>query len=293
MVRSSADKRLNRLYSVMALVALAALFFSTAGLIWIKDAQALRVSMKRIIFEGPHRSDIITLMNNSADAKTYRLGWRRYRMDESRSLVNIEGDEAAAAEIKWAEDMIRYAPRRVTIPPGGSQQIRILLRRPRDLEAGEYRAHLWIITETEAEAFSPEDVQRPSGQSFRLTMQPALTMPIFVRHGQLEASARISDASLSRTENGAQMSFTLHRGGNRSLYGDLVLTCIGGGGDYIARQVRGIAVYPEVDKRFMTQAFTFPPEQASACSRVRVEYIADGNDSQYGGQLLASGEASL
>ena len=52
--------------------------------------------------------------------------------------------------------MIRYAPRRVTVPPGGSQQIRILLRRPRDLEPGEYRSHLWIVTEQAAKEFVPE-----------------------------------------------------------------------------------------------------------------------------------------
>lgn len=277
----------------MALVSVFMVFLSVAGLLWITEAQALRVSMKRIIFEGSKRSDIITIMNNTAKTQTYRLGLRRYRMDEERSLVRVDEGDVAGDALKWADKMIRYAPRRVTVPPGGSQQIRILLRRPRDLEAGEYRSHLWIITETEVADFQPDGGISSDQQSFRLTMQPAITLPIFVRHGDLKASASITDVQLSRTEDGGAISFALRRDGNRSLYGDLRVVCTGGRQEYVASHTRGIAVYTEVSKRIFDFEFKYSEEHVSDCSRVRVEYVSDRNDKLYGGEVMAQTQGSL
>lgn len=276
----------------MAFSAFVMFFMSVAGLLWINEAQALRISMKRIIFEGPKRSDIITIMNNTAQEQTYRLGWRRYRMDEKRSLVVIPEGDPAAEGIQWADKMIRFAPRRVTVPPGGSQQVRLLLRRPRDLEQGEYRSHLWIITEIETAEFSEQEKAKPGQQAFRLTMQPALTLPVFVRHGDLKASAKMTDAKLTRTELGAEVSFVLHREGDRSLYGDLRFTCVAGGQEYDVHRIRGIAVYTEVNKRFFDMDVKFPPERANDCSRIRVEYIADKSDILYAGEVMAQAVAS-
>lgn len=254
------------------------------------EAQALRVSMKRIVFEGPKRSDIITIMNNTAEEQTYRLGWRHYRMDETKSLVRIDDGalDSAAGNIKWADDMIRFAPRRVTVPPGGSQQVRVLLRRPRDLAPGEYRSHLWIVTEASAKAFVPDEEKAPEGQqSFRLSMLPALTLPVFVRHGDLQASASITEAKLSKTAKGASVSFILNREGNRSLYGDMNIICTGSGEEYVAAQTRGIAVYTDVSRRILDFNFTYPPEKAAACAKLRIEYSAEKDDPLFQGGIIA------
>lgn len=283
---------LKNRYRGMAMAALLMLFLSVTGLLWITEAQALRISMKRVVFEGPKRSDIITIMNNTANEQTYRLGWRHYRMDEEKSLVQVKDADMNSVPIKWADDMIRFAPRRVTVPPGGSQQIRLLLRRPRDLAAGEYRSHLWVITETEAEKFEADQSQKSGKQSFRLTMQPALTLPIFVRSGDLKATASITDAHLTKTSDGGAVKFVLHRDGDRSLYGDLKVTCTGGKQEYVAHQIRGIAVYPEVNKRILDYEFTYTPEHAADCTQARIEYVADSDDLQYSGKVMAQAQVT-
>lgn len=259
------------------------------GVLWPEDAQAIRLSMKRVIFEGPVRSDIITIMNNTPNEQTYRLGFRHYRMDENRALVAIEDEDLdKVTDIHWADDMIKYAPRRVTVPAGGSQQVRLLLRRPRDLPPGEYRSHLWIITEVEAQKFDAE----PGKKAVHLTMQPAMTLPVFVRNGDLTATAKITDARLVAGSDGTTVSFVLHRDGTRSLYGDLNVVCTGGAQEFVASQIRGIAVYTEVAKRTFEYDVPVPPEHASDCRAVRIEYVADKEDTQYGGQLMASATAS-
>src|SRR5690606_23596221 len=120
--------------------------------------------------------------------------------------------------------------------PGGTQQVRILLRRPADLAPGEYRSHLWIITETKPEGFSADGAD--ASRSFKLSIQPSLTMPVFVRHGNLDVSAQISDVRYSAVPGGGSVSFVLNRTGNRSLYGDINIICTGGG-EYEAHNVRG------------------------------------------------------
>ena len=260
----------------------------------VSEAQALRISMKRIIFEGPKRSDIISIINNTAQEQTYRLGLKHYRMDAERSLVKLEGpDDPAGADIRWADEMIRYAPRRVTVPPGGSQQIRLLLRRPRDLADGEYRSHLWIITETDAEAFEANKPANAGAQSFRLAMTPASTLPILVRSGQMNIKSSITNAKVSDVGGGKhKVSFTVNREGNRSLYGDLRVICTGSG-EYVASNKRGIAVYTELTKREFSYEYDVPADQAAACRSVRIEYLADKDDAQYNGALMAQANASM
>lgn len=256
-------------------------------------AEALRVSMKRIVFEGPVRSDVITIINNSAEEQTYRLGWKRYKMTEDRALVSLEDDEDAEG-VEWAEEMVRFAPRRVTVPAGASQQIRLLLRRPRDLPTGEYRAHLWIVTEEKPREFVPDDSETQTTHSVRLSMLPAVSMPVFVRNGNLTAAARISDLAvrhISGTEG--RVNMMLHRDGDRSLYGDVRVVCTGSGSEYVAHETRGLAVYTEVNRRAVNVTYRFPAEQAANCRTVRVEYKADNDDRQYGGQVMAQATASI
>ena len=118
------------------------------------DAHALRVTMKRVLFEGSKRADILILINNTGEEMSYRLGWRRMRMTEGQSVVPLADDDPGA-DLKPADDMIVYAPRRVVLPPGGSQQVRLMLRKPKGLADGEYRSHFWIEPEEESVKFDP------------------------------------------------------------------------------------------------------------------------------------------
>ena len=254
----------------------------------VRDAGAVRVSLKRIIFEGSTRSEIITLINNTSETQTYRLGWRKYRMDERSSLRPVD-DSADDGSILWADDMLRFAPRRVTIPAGNSQQVRLLLRRPADIQETEYRSHLWIVTEKKPEQF--DITQQEDEQTIRLAVQPAISLPVFVRHGNLSATASIDSATLSRTDKGLKASFVLNRQGSSSIYGDFDFTCNDGAANTVLKQVRGVSVYTEIDKRYLD--FEIPLNDGQSCSNVGIEYRADPADKQHKGATLATATASL
>ena len=252
-------------------------------------AYAVRVSLKRIVFDNTKRSEILTLINNTAEPKTYRLGWRKYRMVPDASLKIIEEGEDAS-DILWADNMIRYAPRRVTIPPGGSQQIRLLLRRPKDIQNAEYRSHLWIVSEAKPAAFEADPANQ--AQAIRLAVQPAISLPIFVRHGDLQSTASITDAKITRTAEGVKLSFNLNREGNRSIYGDFDFTCNAGGEELVLKQVRGIAVYTEVGSRALEFDIPMAENRAANCAAINITYRADPNDPDAIAQTIAQATAT-
>lgn len=261
-------------------------------IVWAsQEAYAIRVSLKRIVLEGSKRSEILTIINNSSKPETYRLQWLRFRMENGESSLTQLDENAKADDIKWADDMIRFAPRRVTIPPGGSQQVRLLLRRPKDLQEGEYRAHMQIVTEVEAQPY--EEDPNPTKPSIQLTVQPAISLPVFVRHGKLSAEANITNAKLFKTEKGLKVTLTLNRTGNRSVYGDFDFICSDGGENKILREINGIAVYPETTHRDLTFNLELSDTTVANCSNVDVIYRADPDDSQYSGKVLAQATASL
>ena len=61
------------------------------------------------------------------------------RMTEDGGLADVA---EPTARDKIAEDMIVYAPRRVTLAPHQPQSIRIAARAPQGLPDGEYRVHM-------------------------------------------------------------------------------------------------------------------------------------------------------
>jgi len=256
------------------------------------DAQALRVTMKRIIFEGSKRTETITIINNKPDAVTYRMGWRHYKMTEDKSLVSVS-EKNMDDNMKTVSRMVRFAPRRVTVPGGGSQQIRLMLRRPRDLVEGEYRSHFWITPEAQVQKFSAGDAPSKGESAVQLSLLTGISLPVFVRHGNLTASGNITDAKLSPSDPKMSLTLTLNREGNRSLYGDFDFTCLFEGKETVVHQVRGIAVYHEVTKRFIKFSLPYPEAGASACPQLRVEYRADRTDSLFKGQTIAETVVSM
>jgi P pilus assembly chaperone PapD len=264
---------------------LPALFLAAFVLLAAHQALALRVTMKRVIFEGPKRTEILTIINNSAEEQVYRLGWRRMSMTENSSLEFVEGD-APIAGLMPADEMIKYAPRRIVLAPGASQQVRLMLRRPKDLAPGEYRSHLWIQPEAESIKFTPNKNTPTDKPSIQIKMLTGLTLPVFVRSGNLTAKASITEASAAASGEGFKVKFVLNREGNRSLYGDLRVSCDG----KLAREIRGIAVYTETVKRNINFDVPMPD---SGCHQVNIKYVAPEEDVLFKGGVMAEANTSL
>src|SRR5690606_10646697 len=96
----------------------------------------LLIAPTRLVLDGRRGGEVI-LSNIGSEEATYRITVELRRMTPDGQLELVDEGVASASE-KAALEMIRYAPRRVILPPGEPQSIRISARPGAELPDGEY-----------------------------------------------------------------------------------------------------------------------------------------------------------
>ena len=227
------------------------------------------VAPTRLILEGSERHGEFILVNKGDTTERYRVSVVNRRMSEEGRIV--EAPDARAGE--WfADTMVRFSPRTVVLPPNEPQTIRILVMRPVDVPAREYRTHLMLQQVPEAPPAAAErEVDPVRGISIQIRPIYGITLPIIVRQGRLSAAGSLSDLALLRGAE-PKLRVRIHREGDRSLYGDLRVTHeVPGEPDRIVGLARGVALYtPNVSRPFEVP-LTFPDGPPIA-GQLRVEY---------------------
>ena len=247
------------------------LFLLAVGVLAPNVADALSITVKRVTFEGSKRADVITVINNSDKTETYRLSWRHFVMSGTQGLVAVPEDNLPP-EVKPSKDMVRFSPRRFTLAPRGSQQVRLMLRMPAGVENGEYRSHLAISPEEDVEAYR-DQISKTRGNKTGVFMKmlAGASMPIIVRKGNLGATANIQDLSAVSQGDTILTRFALAREGEKSTYGDLDYICNPEGDWYLLKFTRGVSVYAETPLRRIT--IKIPKKQNKpACTTLAVRY---------------------
>lgn len=246
----------------------------------------LLIAPTRLVLDGRRGGEVI-LSNVGSEEATYRIELELRRMTPDGDLERVEQTEANVTE-KAALEMIRYAPRRVTLPPNEPQAIRISARPGADLPDGEYRVHMSFSALPKVQPVAPEDGSAAAGQfSIRLIPIYGITMPIIVRKGELQVTAGLANPEIEQTADGPAFAVDITRNGAASVYGDLLVYPQGKGEP--AFVARGIGVYPEIGSR--RSRFGLSPEQVAAMSGpVRVELR---EPVAVGGALIASLDAAI
>jgi len=242
---------------------------------------------KRIVFEKKDRTAQVTLVNNDSDPATYRISLKNRRMTESGALSVID---SPGPDDLFSDAMLRFSPHEVTLAPGASQIVRILLRKPADLAPGEYRSHLQFDKQPSVSAgnsIETPTAKPASGIGISITMLLGASIPVIVRHGETSAGAAISGLELQGPTNGRppSLAMVLERSGNRSLFGDLEVTFTPQGGT--ARSVaklNGVAVYVPTPRRRMELALTSADGMALENGSLHVTFR---EREEAGGALLA------
>jgi len=235
------------------------------------------------VLDGRKGAEVI--LNNIGDQPaTYRVSVEFRRMTESGDLVDVA---TPSATDKTAEDMIIYAPRKVTLAPHEPQAIRVAVRAPEGLADGEYRVHMLFRAIPPATPVVQTPGEQPKGVQFKLTPVYGVTIPVIVRLGNLQAAAGIANVHLEKKADGEAVGFDITRTGSRSTYGE-VRVLKAGVKDPIAFE-KGIAVYTEIGTRHVSVPV---PEsyKGDLSGPVTVEYIETTDD---GSHLLAQTRAVL
>lgn len=230
----------------------------------------LNISPKRLVFDAATRTSTVYVFNRGDAAASYAIDVVERAMLRDGRILDLPAVEAssaspelvhaaAAVRAASAKPMITFTPRRVTLQPGQSQAIRVRVLRPADLASGEYRAHLTVSTLPPEDAGLTADAAataRDGSLAVRIVSLFSLSIPLIVRQGDAPAAAEATNlrvaAAESRDEHGAPahaaaLVLDLVRHGSGSVYGNLEVRSDRAGEPLGV--LRGLAVYPEVDRR--------------------------------------------
>lgn len=235
-----------------------------AAFTWTAPAWAeLMIFPNRLVLDNAARSAQVELVNRDARSASYRINLIYRRMTETGELAEAvpppEGEQAA-------DGMLFFTPRLITLKPGESQIVRVMVRRPANLAAGEYRSHLQfdrlpdIEDATNIETVTVTNDARTA--SIRLTALVGASIPVIVRQGQTQATVSLDQLTFVPAQAGAgpSLTFEMTRQGNRSVYGDIVATYEPPAGKPVELgNVSGVAVYVPNPVRRARLPLTVPP----------------------------------
>lgn len=252
----------------------------------------LMIYPTRVVLDGKARSAQVELINNGDKPETYRIGLFNRRMTETGEIVAADkaqpGEQSAAA-------LLRYSPRQVTLQPGKAQTVRIQVRKPAKLAAGEYRSHLQFDRVADAEgAANLENLAKPAQGEISIVLQAlvGVSIPVIVRHGETRVTTTLTDLTLGSGEDNAPLlSFTIKRDGSRSVYGDLVATFTPDGSrPFEVAKVAGVAVYVPNTLRRNKLPIKLPEGVALKKGTLTLRYL---DRPESGGKVMAEAQLAV
>lgn len=245
----------------------------------------------RVVFEGNQRSAQLELINNGTESATYRISLVNRRMSETGEFTDIA--EPWPGE-QFADTLLRYSPRQVTLEPGAGQAVRIMVRKPANLATGEYRSHLLFAQQPDTSGRrSIESGSAADGEiGIQLTALVGASVPVIVRHGATDANVALTQLELQRSSSGAPLlALQMQRSGTQSVYGDLTVSFTPqSGAEQVIGRANGVAVYTPNPLRRARIALQPPGGLSLNNGTLRVTYREQAED---GGELLAEAELAL
>ncbi len=248
----------------------------------------LMINPTRIVFDKNQRSAQIDVINDGTTPATYRLNMVNRRMTETGEFQPIT--EPGPGE-QFAGQMLVFSPRQIVLQPGTQQLVRIALRKPAELAAGEYRSHLSFDKVADPGLSNAIESQvKPGSSEVGVTIAALIgvSIPIIVRHGDTDASVSLSEVSIEKPRAPGQpgaVAVQMNRTGNRSVYGDLIAAFKPSGGvEQIVAQAGGVSVYVPNGLRRVRLTLQTPVGTVLSGGTLTVTYRERTAD---GGKLLA------
>ena len=249
----------------------------------------LIVTPTRVVLEGKQRSKLISIANNGTAKGKYRISVINKTMTKRGLIENAE--EPIGSEL-FANDLIRFSPRSVTLKPGEHQNIRLMVRKNKDMQDGEYRSHMNFMILPDEE-ISQQDTQEKNKQnksdnSLTISIKSnfGVSIPVIIRHGNLDATAIIEGISITHKGDNKYVNFSILREGSKSLYGDLLFYFVKEGNSKLIKSVGGIAIYTSIERRNLE----IPIDLEAQKGKLLIEYRQKPED---GGELITASEVNI
>jgi hypothetical protein len=249
----------------------------------------LLVSPVRVIFEGTKQKEEISLVNIGNDTTTYSVSFLQYNMNEDGNFMLIEKPDSGQM---FADSYLRVFPRKITLAPRESQVVRIQIRRKPDMQAGEYRSHLYFRAEKETSPLSLEVKKDSKLMAVQITPVFGISIPVIIRTGSVKVISSLTDLRLDRQQDTiSNLKFIINRTGNISVYGDIIAEYVPLKGKIIEIGLaRGVAVYTSINKRSFSVRLLNAKNLNLDSGKIRLRFTSP-KDSPY--ELYAEKEMDL
>ena len=278
---SSTPKSMNH---TIKLIILSLLCFGSVQSAAIAGANLL-VTPTRVVFDERMRTAQVTLMNNGTEIGDYRITFINQNMTEDGKFEVVkEGEDGL-----YANSMVRYSPRQITLPPGQSQVIRLMLRKPRELINGEYRSHMLFQSIPKASKTSIESKMDSNSEGITVEIIPivGISIPVIIRHGKLESELKLDQAHIipaTEVNPISSISVNMRRSGNQSVYGDFraTFTANDGSAPMVIALANGVAVYTPNTLRQFAIPINAPSGTSLKDGNIRIIFLESGKDEKTG-----------
>lgn len=274
--------KFNRSYNILQQLFMLVLFASPIA---ANAAANLLVTPTRIVFEERTRTAQVTLMNNGTEQGAYRISFINQNMTDNGQFIAVKADEKGM----FANKMVRYSPRQITLAPGQSQVVRLMLRKPRGIIDGEYRSHLLFQSIPKASKSSIESAvkAKPEGITVEISPIVGISIPVIVRHGKLESKLKLDNAHIipgNEANPLASISVDMHRSGNKSIYGDFraIFTANDGNEPVIIALANGVAIYSTNTFRNFSIPLRAPAGTSLKEGKIRIILLESGKNEKTG-----------
>ena len=284
---------MNQMLSLRRLTRISALLALACALLPLPALAELMLNPTRVVFANNQRAAQVELINNSAEVATYRITMVNRRMSETGEFIDVA--EAAPGE-HFADAMLTWSPRQITLQPGTAQVVRLMVRKPDGLADGEYRSHLHFEKLANAGDLASSVEAGPDTEAKIGVVLKTLigaSIPVIVRHGASDASVTLSGLALQPGEAGKApvLAFALNRSGNSSVYGDLSVTLVTrANAEHVLARAGGVAVYTPNSLRRASLSLQASAGVALTGGQLRLAYRARP---EAGGKLLAEATLAL
>jgi len=180
-------------------------------------------------------------------------------VSDSLGNVRVKLSDSAVTDPRSAMDWIRPFPRKLVLPPGGSQTIRFVANPPRDIPDGEYWARVIVRAQESQVTVPAADENEGISTNLNMIMQTAISMKY--RKGNLFSKIEMLDVKAKLQENQVEIMIDMINRGNVSYLGVLNCRLLDADNNELSRQNIDLAVYYDLKRKIELPITGIRPKQ--------------------------------
>lgn len=253
-----------------------------------KQAQLLLLPT-RIVMGNSDRFVTVTVKNRGDATGAYRIELVDMVMPEKGVIREVkEGEDDKYS----AKPLLRISPRKMVLAPEESQNVRIMVRKPKDLTDGEYRTHLKVTLVTDN---IEEETTDKEEQNIAIAIKSRLSLiiPVIIRNGTTDYKVALDKPVLGydNASKAPTLDMDFVRTGNRSSMGDIKVTYVAANGkETVVKDLPGVAVYRPTSRRHISLPLEVPQGVSLKGGKLHITYTAQQDEE---GKLIAQTDLTL